>query len=336
MSILRAGLKLAGLLAMFTLAAVADGCEDERPRDVAPAVVGPVLELADTATPTPMPSPTATAMPALTPSPMPTETPTFRPTTVPTAIPSPTPTSIPPPSAVPTPTPVPEPTATATPTGINPDVPVVDLALPINPADLTWQNGGFISPFGLVRKSQDRVAVGHGGIDLPLSFGAAIYAVVDATVLSVTPSGDNRASDVVMLLLQPGVRAGEAWIFLYEHISLEPGIADGDTVVRGQLMARNAMPTGVSNNHFELAYAFNDYSFYRQKTCWVEQLETGARATFVEQFEGTIRVAPIFLQGWGTATGEGMYPYRALLDPDLYPDGPQLCYGAGTDVREPV
>ncbi len=233
------------------------------------------------------------------------------------------------------PTPVPLPTDTHAPTTGNPDLPVVDLALPFDLADLAWQSGEFVSPFGVVRKSQDRVALGHGGIDIPLKLAAPIYAVAAGTVISVEPSVDFRPGDVVVLLLQHGVRPGEAWIFLYEHVTLEPDIAVGTSVARGQLMARNAMPTGVSNNHLELAYAFNEYRFTMSKTCWVHQLETGARTALVELFEKTIRVSDVFVEGWRTATDEGLFPIRALLDLERFPDGPQLCYPPGTDVREP-
>ena len=209
----------------------------------------------------------------------------------------------------------PIPTPTRVP--VNPDAPVADLALPFALGDVSIDGGEFVSPFGLVRKSQDRAEIGHGGIDIPLTFEAPIYAVAAGTIVSVEPSVDFRPGSVVSLLIQPGSRDGEGWLFLYEHIDMEPGIQAGFTVARGQLIARNAVATGVSNNHLELTDSFNEYRFYRDKTCWVDRLEAGDRSALVDLFENTIRVSEGFIRGWLTATDGDRYPYRALLDPVL-------------------
>lgn len=296
--LLEAGLAAVGVAAL-------GGCENEPAEVAAPTVLPtPVPVPTDTPTPSPTLAPTSIATPTATPSP--TATPILSPT--PTVTTAPTAIATPIPSAVPTSTANPTSTATHTPTTGNPDVPVVDLALPFDLADLAWRSGEFVSPFGVVRKSQDRAALGHGGIDIPLKLGAPIYAVAAGRLISVEPSVDFRPGDVVVLLLQHGVRPGEAWVFLYEHITLEPDIAVGTSVARGQLMGRNAMPTGVSNHHPELAYAFNEYRFTMSKTCWVHQLETGARTALIELFENTIRVSEVFVEGWRTATDEGPLP----------------------------
>ena len=36
-----------------------------------------------------------------------------------------------------------------------------------------------------------------------------------------------------------------------------------------------------------------------------------------------------------TVVEEGRFAYRGLLDEAEFPDGPQLCYPPGTDVRVP-
>ena len=225
---------------------------------------------------------------------------------------------------------------THTPTSSTSSSPPSNLALPLDLEDVVYDAGEFLSPFGLVRKSVDRSDLGHGGIDVPLVGQAPIYAVADGTIISVEPSVDFRPGQVVVLLIEAGDRQGEGWVFLYEHITLEPGIGLGDAVTTGQLIARNAMATGMSNNHLELNFSFNDHRFYRDKTCWVDYLQDELKRAFVDLFENDIRVSSQFVEGWRQATDENMYPYQRLLDSGLFPDGPQMCYPPGTDVRIPA
>ena len=75
----------------------------------------------------------------------------------------------------------PQPTAALLPTG---------LAMPIRVDDINLL--GVINPFGVVRGSRDRAAVGHAGIDVPLNSGAPLFAVGTGPILSVRPSVDSR------------------------------------------------------------------------------------------------------------------------------------------------
>ena len=88
-----------------------------------------------------------------------------------------------------------------------------------------------------------------------------------------------------------------------------------------------------SNNHLQLTYLFNDYQYYQDHRCWVEYLvKDDARA--LERFFMELSETESFRESWRVASEEGNYQYRGLLDEGLYPDGLQLCYSPGTDVRE--
>jgi murein DD-endopeptidase MepM/ murein hydrolase activator NlpD len=66
-----------------------------------------------------------------------------------------------------------------------------------------------MSPFGVVRKPQDRPEYGHSGIDVPLLEGAAILAVADGTIISILPAANKFPGEIVLLLIMRGDREGE-------------------------------------------------------------------------------------------------------------------------------
>ncbi len=70
-------------------------------------------------------------------------------------------------------------------------------------------------------------------------------------------------------------------------------------------------------------------------TCWPDQLEDEGRNALQSKFE-ELRQTSQFIDQWNTANEEGQYPYRELLNPASYPDGPQMCYPKDTDARTPV
>lgn len=227
-----------------------------------------------------------------------------------------------------------EPLPTPTQQGVSHDdaAPVpTGLTLPFD-ASASRQERDFISPFGVVRKSNDLPEFGHGGIDVPMANGAPIFAVGDGVIRDVEPSVDSRPGSVVELLLTDDPDAKLGWIFLYEHIDLEPGLEVGAVVKRGQQIGSNAMATGESNNHLQLTYVFTEEGFTRDHTCWVDQLDDEASSA-IDAWFGQYTASEAFLSGWNTAIGEGYYTLRGLLDTDVYPDGPQLCYEPGTDAR---
>ena len=234
------------------------------------------------------------------------------------------------------PTPTAQPTVSATPqpddrkASVEPQDPPRDLVLPFRTEDVGGSNE-FISPFGIIRHSRDS-GHGHGGIDIPLNRNAPVYAVTDGAILSAEESSDGAGGfDVKLLILGSG---GEGWGFLYEHIELEPDIYVGDTVTKGQLIGRNGLITDRRNTHLQLTYLFNDYKFYRDQRCWVDHLDPSSKSTLLNYFD-SIKATEKFIAQWQNASEEGMKALSELLDQERFPDGPQLCYPLGLDVRLP-
>ena len=77
-------------------------------------------------------------------------------------------------------------TGTGTGTGTQPTVALLptELTMPFRVDDINLR--GVINPFGVVRSSLDEGAVGHPGIDIPLSTGAPLFA---PTVTNQNPWG---------------------------------------------------------------------------------------------------------------------------------------------------
>ena len=202
------------------------------------------------------------------------------------------------------------------------------MALPFRKEDVGDSNE-FISPFGIIRHSRD-AGHGHSGIDIPLNANAPIYAVADGTILSTELSSDQAGGSDVKLLISEN--RGEGWGFLYEHVALEPGITLGSAVAKGQLIARNGLTTNRRNNHFQLSYMFNEYSFYRDHRCWVDHLDSSSKKLLLDYFNSHGALVKLTAQ-WEAASEEGINAYKDLLNRDRFPDGPQLCYSLGLDVR---
>ena len=206
-----------------------------------------------------------------------------------------------------------------------------NLALPIIVEDVDTIHG-LLSPYGIIRKSADG-GIGHGGIDFPLVSRSPIYAVANGTIIknNVEDVGGGKTVDV---LIVPGEFQGEGWIFKYDHLALEPGLAVGSNVQKGQKIGINALEQR-GNNHIGLEYHVENFTIARTKICWVDLLEPMAR----QQLEGKfnqIKNTQTFLESWQTANEESYYQYKGLLDKTKYPDGPQLCYPLGTDARIPI
>ena len=325
------------------------------PTTVPASVAMAVPEPASTSVPQPTPSPNlspATAVPEPTPTSAPTytsaptqtsiTTPTLQPTVKPRGDPTSTPLLTPPRTRVLVPTPTTVATHTAQPTVStkppldeehaeeNPQDPPRDLFLPFRIEDVGGGNE-FISPFGIIRHSRD-AGHGHGGIDIPLNQNAPVYAVADGTILSTVKSSDGAGGfDIRLLILGSG---GEGWAFLYEHINLVSGIDAGSTVTRSQLIGRNGLITDRRNSHLQLTYLFNDYKFSRDSRCWVDHLDASSKKTLLAYFD-FIKTTEKFIGQWESASEEGMKPQSELLNIGRFPEGPELCYPLGLDVRTP-
>ncbi len=208
--------------------------------------------------------------------------------------------------------------------------PPTGLATPMAPGSIV--EGSMVNSFGVVRSSLDLSSLGHSGIDLVSEIGVPIYAVADGVIVIAEAATDGRGGTNVKLLIGTDTSSGTGWVFNYEHVSLLRGLDVGSVVTKGQQIATTTQDM-YSSTHLDLAHAFNDFLFYENQTCWVEQLDTTDRVALEDRFDNILRVHPDFISSWQTVTMEGMLPWRELLDPTNYPDGPQLCYPKGTDVR---
>ena len=215
--------------------------------------------------------------------------------------------------------------------GADPSTPPTNLVAPVDPMSVSLV--GVINPFGVVRSSLDSLTIGHPGIDLPSAIGTPLLAVAAGRIVSRGPENDGLPGEVIRLLVAEGTDPGTGWVFLYEHVNLAPGLDVGSNVQQGQAIATSSLMASFGN-HLELAWAFNDYTFHQNQTCWVTQLGGGARAVFQSHFDNVLRTDQRFVNGWTTVTFEERFPFRALLDPARFPDGAALCYPPGTDVRE--
>ena len=212
-------------------------------------------------------------------------------------------------------------------------IPPNNLVAPIDPTAISLE-GAPINPFGIVRSALDQGPVGHPGIDLPSAAGTPVLAVAAGRIVTVGQAEPHHlAGQEVRLLIGEGPEAGTGWVFLYTHVALAAGIRIGTEVAAGRPFANSPLSPS-DGNHFELAWAFNDFRFHQDLTCWVHQLNGAEQTSFEEHFNTVLRTDPRFIDGWMNMTFEGRFPFRALLDTQLFPEGAQLCYSPGTDVRK--
>ena len=212
-------------------------------------------------------------------------------------------------------------------------IPPNNLIAPIDPTAIS-RGGAPISPFDVVRSGLDQGPVGHPGIDLPSAVGTPVLAVAAGRVVTIRQADPhNLGGQEVRLLIGEGTEAGTGWVFLYAHVALAAGISHGTEVGVGEPFANSPLPSS-DGNHFELAWAFDDFRVHQDPICWVHQLNGSKRTSFEEHFNTVLRTDPRFISGWMSITFEERFPFCALLDAKLFPEGAQLCHPAGTDVRQ--
>jgi len=205
----------------------------------------------------------------------------------------------------------------------------IDLSLPFNIDDIDEQRGE-VNPLGVVRFSKDQPEYGHSGVDIPLKQGAPIYAVANGPIVLVKSAGDPWGGQGVFQLLKSTAN-GEGWAFIYEHISPAAGMKSGSEIEAGDLLGTKTPPVGFTA-HFQLSYVFNNYEFTRGMECWIDDLNKISSNKLMTWWN-KYRVSSNLIDSWRTNNEEGRLPFRGLLDTTRFPDGPQLCYPPGTDVR---
>ena len=63
-----------------------------------------------------------------------------------------------------------------------------------------------------------------------------------------------------------------------------------------------------------------------------DHLDTSSKKLLLDYFNATETVVKLTAQ-WEATSEEGMSAYRELLNRERFPEGPQLCYSLGLDVR---
>lgn len=220
---------------------------------------------------------------------------------------------------------------TTTNDGTDEDNVVTNLTLPISIDDISV--GRMINSFGVVRSSADLAEFGHVGIDLPIPNGNSFLAVADGIIVSADDADGKNGKDV-WLFLGSDASGGEGWIFRYEGIDLTEGLAVDSSLSQGDVIGTSNITEEGLGTHLELSFGFENFTFTSSATCWVNQLESAPKTNLENYFNNTLRVDADFISSWQTITMEGKLPWKELIDDtDTYPDGVQLCYPAGTDVR---
>lgn len=203
------------------------------------------------------------------------------------------------------------------------------IALPFNINQVDMEDGIF-SPFGVYRKTGDLIGLGHSGIDIPLVTGAEIYAANSGKIVSITKPADGRPGNNVKIIFD-GDKNGNGIGFYYENINPIETMKVGTKVIKGQVFAKNALGK-YANTHFQLAYWYNNFEYFKDSTCWINELGSKDKLAITAMFEKQ-SLTQKFINDWNTVTEEGKFTYKGLLDLEKFPEGPQLCYPPGTDGR---
>lgn len=204
-----------------------------------------------------------------------------------------------------------------------------ELTIPFKISDIDNENGE-LNPLGVVRFDKDQSDIGHGGLDFPLKQYVPIYAVADGDIVVIKSASDPWNGMAIFQILQE-TREGEGWAFMYEHVIPAVDLKVGDKIVRGQQIATKAAPVEFTA-HFQLSRLFNSFQYTKEPICWTEKLDKISKSemySWWNEYSKGIQLT----SSWRTNEEEGEFPFRDLLEIAYYPDGPQMCYDLGTDVR---
>jgi murein DD-endopeptidase MepM/ murein hydrolase activator NlpD len=202
-----------------------------------------------------------------------------------------------------------------------------NLSLPFKIEDVDLLHGE-VNPLGVVRFDKDQGDIGHPGIDIPLKQGSSIFAVANGPVVLITSAGDPWNGMAVSQLLKK-TGDGTGWVFTYEHIELAEGIIEGTELKRGDLVGTKKAPEGFTL-HLQLSKFFDGFKYSRDPQCWPNLLNNSKE---INSWWETYSASQHLRDSWATTIEEGKYGFKGLLETSQYPNGPQLCYALGTDVR---
>jgi len=208
--------------------------------------------------------------------------------------------------------------------------PPTGLGLPFETFDISFDRGTVV-PFGVVRNNSDDPTVGYQGIGFPLKSESDVLAVAPGKIVAISDEGDDYGGETIVQFLEDSDNTGKGWVFIYKQVNPFFEIDVGSSVRKGQKIAlKNSRPD--YSAHFQLAYADNNFQDYKYNLCWIENLDSHAKAE-IDSFWTTYLETTPLEDNWKNLREDTKFPYRKLVDLGDYPQGPQLCYQMGTDVR---
>ena len=208
--------------------------------------------------------------------------------------------------------------------------PPTSLGLPYAISDLDLEHGAS-HPLGVFRFAKD--VQPHPGIDLQLYDGTKILAMGDGTIVKIREEGNFPGDMGILLQIEETL-----WGVNYEHFILDEGLYIGKKISKGEQIGTfsggyTKIPASV---HIDLRYYPDGFTGYSAAfVCWFDNLESDDKAKLQSAWDKA-KVTDEFIQGWSTLEMEGNFIFKGLLDSAKYPDGPQMCYPIGTDVRVDV
>jgi len=212
---------------------------------------------------------------------------------------------------------------------ITDDNPPTDLVLPYAISDLDLEHGAS-NPLGVFRFSKD--VQSHPGIDLQLVDGSKILAMGNGVIVDIK-TGESPVDMGILLQIEQSL-----WGVNYEHFIPDESLFIGKEITKGEEIGTfsggfTQIPASI---HIDLRHYPNGFAgFSGEFVCWIDNLESDDKAMLQSAWDSA-KVTDEFIQGWSTLEAEGNLVFNGLLDSEIYPDGPQMCYPIGTDVREPV
>ncbi len=208
--------------------------------------------------------------------------------------------------------------------------PPTNLGLPYGMSDLDLEHGAS-HPLGVLRFVKDKQP--HPGIDLQLYDGAKILAMGDGSIQKISKEGSFPGDMGIILQIEETL-----WGVNYEHFIPDADLYVGKKISKGEQIGifsggYTEIPASI---HIDFRYYPDGFSGYSGEfVCWVDNLESDGMAELQSAWDNA-KVTDEFIEGWSNLVMEGNYIFKGLLDSEKFPDGPQMCYPFGTDVREPV
>lgn len=202
------------------------------------------------------------------------------------------------------------------------------LGLPFAIEDIDFAHGG-VNPMGVFRFDQDQLA--HPGIDILLYNDSQVTALTDGKILRMDQDAWDGAYEIYIQV------EDSDWQYTIHPVWPADGIQVGDSVTKGQALGRfyGGYRQNPGTIHVDVRYfqSSNGEIQAQEPLCWPDFLSDSDRQAFYQKYH-QFNTHADFVSSWHSLNNDGVYPFRNLLSQQYSPDGPQLCYPFGTDVRE--